>query len=168
MAKPEDSVPARRENIATKRRVFVDDAPIVDKAPEQKSWPEYAAACKLIKAKAMDLQKRLESMVKEWAEFEAATLQAYKKMPISDAMFSDSPLSPMRMSSAFRQNMAKLGWKWAAGLAWGPESVRKFYDIVDEACTWGERIIHDKERAEKIEKATRDIEKAKDDIGAIV
>ncbi len=160
--------PKRPENEVKKPRTFVDDGPILNVAPESKSWDEYESACKIVKAKAKDMQAKLESLVKEWAEFEGATLRAYKRMPQTDAMFSDGPFSPMRMQSAFRQNLAKLGWKWAAGLPWGPDNVRLFVDVVNEACTWGDRIVHDQERAAKIEAAKKVARKAEDDIGAIV
>lgn len=158
----------RPDNDYKKQRGFVDDEPIVIAKPEAKSWDEYESACRLVKTKSKVIQEKLESLVKEWAEFEHATLKAYKKMPTTDAMFSDSPLSPLRMQNAFRQNLAKLGWKWAAGLPWGPDNVRNFYDVAAEACTWGERILKDKARREKIEAGERALQKAKDDIGAIV
>ncbi len=158
----------RPENVATKPRTFVDDEPIVSVPPEHKSWEEHFLAIKIVRAKAKDMQSKLEALVKEWTEFEGETLRAYKKMPQNDAMFPDSPFSPMRMQNAFRQNLAKLGWKWASGLPWGPDNVRRFYDVVNEACTWGERIIQDKERAAKIEAAQKLAKKAQDDIGAIV
>ncbi len=158
----------RPENEVKKPRMFIDDGPILNVAPESKSWGEYEAACKIVRIKAKELQVKLDSMVKEWTEFEAITLKAYKKMPETDAMFSDGPFSPMRMQNAFRQNMAKLGWKWAIGLPWGPDPVRLFYDVVNEACTWGERILHDQERLKKIEAAKKLAQKAQDDIGAIV
>ncbi len=159
--------PKRPENEVKKPRRFYDDGPIINAPPETKSWEEYEIACKIVKLKAKDLQGRLEALVKEWAEFEGATLKAYKKMPQSDAMFSDGPFSPMRMQSAFRQNLAKLGWKWAAGLPWGPENVKLFIDVVNEACTWGQRILHDQERAAKIEAAKKIAKSAQDDIGKI-
>lgn len=158
----------RAENQYSKPRTFVDDEPIVAVKPESKSWDEYEAASRIVKGKALEIQKKLDALVKEWAEFEGATVVAYKRMPFADTMFSDSPISPQRMQNAFRQNLAKLGWKWAAGLPWGPENVRNFYDVVAEACTWGERILKDKSRRDKIETATKAAEKAKNDIGAIV
>lgn len=158
----------RPENEYEKPRKFIDDEPIAITKPESKSWDEYEAASRIVKNKAIELQKKMEILVKEWAEFEGATVTVYKRMPITDTLFSDSPISPLRMLNAFRQNMAKLGWKWAAGLPWGPENVRNFSDIVSEACTWGERILKDKARKEKIEAATKAAQKAKDDIGAII
>ncbi len=159
--------PKRPENVVKAPRMFIDNEPIVNVAPESKSWEEHAQALKIVRLKAKELQHALDTMVRAWTEFEALTLKAYKKMPETDAMFSDSPLSPMRMHNAFRQNMAKLGWKWAAGLPWGPDVVKQFYDVVNEACSWGERIVHDKERALKIEAAKKLAQKANDDIGAI-
>lgn len=158
----------RAPNEFKKPRTFVDDAPILNVAPESKSWDEYESACKIVRAKAKDIQIKMDSLIKDWAEFEGMTLRAYKRMPQTDAMFSEGPFSPLRMQSAFRQNLAKHGWKWAAGLPWGPDVVKLFVDVVDEACTWGERIVHDQERAAKVEAAKKLAKKAEDDIGAIV
>lgn len=155
------------ENAFTKPRRFVDDAEIETKAPESKSWDEYESACKAIKICAKDIQNKLDSLFRDWAAFEAAALQAYKKMPQADAMFSDSPLSSVRMLHAFRQNMAKLGWKWASALPYGPDNVKTFLTIVEEAITWGQRIIRDNERAEKIEAAKKLADKAQDDLRKI-
>ena len=158
----------RPENTVSKPREFIDDGPIVAVPPETKSWEEHELALRTVRQKAKELQAKIIGIVKEWSEFEGATLKAYKKMPQNDAMFADSPFSPMRMQNAFRQNLAKLGWKWAAGLPWGPDPIRAFYDIVNEACTWGERIVADAERARKIDAAKKAADKAHDDIGKII
>lgn len=149
-------------------RRFADDEPIVDVPPESKSWEEYDFACKRLLEKAKNMQGKLESMVKDWADLEAEALQAYKKMPNTDAMFSDSPLSHLRLQNSFRQNLAKLGWRWAMGLPWGPDVVKPFFDVVKDACTWGERIVKDQQRAEKIEAAKKLAEKATNDITKII
>lgn len=157
------------DNTFSKPRRFVDEESEPEvKAPESKSWSEYETACKAVKICATDIQKKLESLYRDWVVFEAATLQAYKKMPQTDAMFSDSPLSPMRTLGALRQNMAKLGWKWAAGLPYGPENVKTFLSVVEEAITWGQRILKDKERAEKIEAAKIIAKQAQENLQKII
>ncbi len=158
----------KRENSFKAPRIFTDDGPIKNEPLEIKSWELYEAACKDLRAKGKGLQESLENIVKEFAAFEAQSLKAYKKMPQSDAMFSDSPLSPFRMQNAFRQNLAKLGWKWAAGMPWGPEVVKPFSEIVDVACNWGKRIIHDEERLKKIEAAEKLAAKARENIKSII
>ncbi len=158
----------RPENDFKKPRMFIDDASIKAQPLEIKSWDLYDKACKEVREQGRDLQEKLDAIVKAWSEFEAASLKAYKKMPQNDAMFSDSPFSPMRMQNAFRQNLAKLGWRWAAGLPWGPDVVKPFFEIVDQACTWGQRIVHDQERAIKIEAAEKLAKKAQEDIKTII
>ncbi len=168
MADKPEGKPRRPENEYKKPRSFVDDPPMEIVVPESKSWDEHEACCRIAIGKAKEIQAKTESLIKDWAEFEGMTLRAYKKMPANDAMFSDSPLSPMRMQTAFRQHLAKFGWKWAAGLPWGPDSVRPFLAVVTEACTWGTRILKDKERAEKVAKAELAAKKAQDAVGAVV
>jgi hypothetical protein len=131
-------------------------------------WKENERLNKDLRSKAKEMQVRLEEWVKDWAKFEELALKVYKSMPENDAMFFDSPIAPGRLQMAFRGNLAKLGWKWACGLPWGPENVRKFADIVDDACKWGERILKDKETLAKKKAQTKIVEKAQDDLGAIV
>ncbi len=168
VGKPRIGHNKRPDNEYKAPRRFIDDEPIVAAKIETKSWDEYDGNCRIVIGKAKDMQAKIESLIKEWKEFEAAALQAYKKMPIADALFSDSPLSPFRMQNALRQNLAKLGWGWASGLPWGPEAVKPFLTIVTEACSWGARIRKDNERSLKIEAATKIAEKAQNDIKSII
>lgn len=131
-------------------------------------WKENERLNKELRTKAKDMQVRLEEWVKDWQKFEELALKVYKSMPKNDAMFFDSPIAPGRLQMAFRGNLAKLGWKWAAGMPWGPENVRTFYDIVNDACTWGERIVKDDATTAKKQAQTKVVEKAQEDLGAIV
>lgn len=168
VGKSRDPKVQRPENEYKKPRHFQDDEPIEAVPPESKSWDEHETLCRMVRAKADEIQSDMEDLFHKFTEFEGMTLKAYKKMPRSDAMFSDSPLSPLRMQSSFRQNLAKLGWRWAAGLPFGPEKVRDFKEVVAEACTWGMRILKDEQKAVKIEHARKLAEKAQDDIGKII
>lgn len=172
MAKQETIVRKPPNPLKDKRTVDPDAAYTMDEitaAPpaESKSWDEAEACARIATAKAKEVQHAMENLFKVWSEFEGATLKAFKKMPAPDAMFSDGPLSPLRMQMALRQNMAKLGWTWAAGLPWGPDKVKTFFTFAEEALTWSKRIVHDKSRTEKIAAAQKAAQKAQDDIGKI-
>ncbi len=113
------------------------------------AWKDSERLNAELKVMAKDIQGKIDSFVKDWAKFEEKALQVYKAMPKTDALFSDCPIAPKRLEMYMRANFAKLGWKWAAALMWGPESVRTFYEVVSDACTWGTRIMKDDENAEK-------------------
>jgi len=160
-------VAKKPENQYTKPRRFLDDEEIKAAAPESRSWEEHQAACRVALAKAKSIQEQMEKLHKDWSEFEGLTLRAFKKMPKNDANFSESPLSPMRMMNAFKQNLAKLGWSWAAALPFGPEPVRTFLAVATDACTWGDRILQDEERQKKIDAAKKLADKAQEELAKI-
>lgn len=120
-----------------------------------------------LKSAAKDLQGDIEALVKKWNKFKELALKTYKSMPKNDAMFPDSPLGEKRLEMAMRANFAKLGWKWAASLMWGPEGVRTFYEIVSDATTWGARIIKDEENLEKRRAQSEVVQKEKDVLASI-
>jgi hypothetical protein len=169
MSKPERAPQRRPENKYVQPRMVEDFGKEIEAAPvESKSWDEYEIAVRFMRTKAVEIQNHIDSLVQEWKEFEGQCLKAYKKMPKTDAMFSESPLSPMRFHAAMRANFAKLGWSWAAGLPWGPDKVKRFIDVVEESCKWGDRIVKDDERLLKVEAAKKAAEKASQEVKSIV
>jgi hypothetical protein len=50
------------------------------------------------------------------------------------------------MQAALRLYLAKLGWKWAGQMMWGPDAVEPFLEVVLKACAWGERLRQDENK----------------------
>lgn len=134
---------------------------------DKTAWKDNERLNGELKSAAKDLQGDIESLVKKWDKFKELALKTYKSMPKNDAMFPDSPIGEKRLEMAMRANFAKLGWKWAASLMWGPDTVRTFYDIVSDACTWSARIIKDEETLEKKNAQLKVVQKEKAALDAL-
>lgn len=79
------------------------------------------------------LQKLSQLMKKK----EESRLDFAKSIPATDGTYlEESPMSRMILERIFRQNMAIMGFKWAAQILVAPEEITPYMKQVDEGVSW--------------------------------
>lgn len=119
------------------------------KALQPFSAEEYDEKEKDLKLKAAGFEAKYLSLHADWKAIETACTEFYARLPKQNVMYFDSPISPLRLLSNFRFNLAKLGWGWAGHFIGGNENVKKFSVVVNDALKWSRAVMVENDKRMK-------------------
>ncbi len=111
-----------------------------DSLNRQKSWPAHEKVKPLALKALARYQKAIEELAAADLDLQARFFDLYHTSPKTDGtLFSDSPLSPNRITQWFRLNMFKLGekrWRWITRTGENPALIKTLAEEAALSVEW--------------------------------
>lgn len=117
------------------------------KTNPQGNWKQAKEIAKQLAVRAKVAQDLEVDRAKNYQAMKDLTLELYKSLPAYDALYTDSPLSPLRLRFALNAFSKRIGMEGVKNIFVSPLDIKDFTHVVDEAIAWALKFEKENEKA---------------------